>query len=72
MEPRVPNRYHVRIMSGQDGGYTSATYLTWAFSAADVIVQFDLDQKGSSSKSVLRGIDPWREEAHGPWPEWLK
>lgn len=71
MEPRVPNRYCLTIYSSYDRGENMQKPI-WAFSAADVIVQFQLEQQGSTPKDVLRRIEPWREEAHGKWPEWLK
>lgn len=70
METRVPNRYRLTIYSSFDHGGTVHKPM-WAFSAADVITQFNLDQQGSSPKSILRHVEPWREEEHGKWPEHL-
>lgn len=71
MDTRVPNRYFLRLYAS-DRDFNDRHALMWAFSAADVIVQFELDQKGSFPKATLRSIEPWREAAHGPWPEHLK
>lgn len=75
MSNRVPNRYRLTVYPGQASrDFNDRFQAMWAFSAADVVVQFDLENRrfGSMSNASIVNIEPWREEVHGPWPEQLR
>lgn len=69
MNVRVPARYalYVHVIHGN----TRRVEPVWAFSAADVQVQFALIRDNTGPFRDLERIEPWREEKHGPWPEEL-
>lgn len=68
MKLRTPNRYRLTVY---DSKVRTQYRAMWAFSAADVVVQHQVDQQGFSHPDRLVRIEPWSETMHGPWPEQL-
>lgn len=70
----LARRYCLHVYTATRGAaFTNSVLPMWAFSAADCLTQHARATKYSASpQQMLRWVEPWRESAHGPWPEQLK
>ncbi len=64
-----PRRYVVRYYA-DTGGASDAEAHIWGYTVEDALQTFKMRQEHFMSRpryGGARGIEPYREEAHGPW-----